>query len=44
MTAHQHRYNRYHLLMFKSIIEDLPPFEKGVDPKDENFDKPLNSE
>lgn len=43
MTTHQHRFNRYHLLMINSIIEDLPPVEKGVDPKDENFDKPLNS-
>lgn len=42
MTTHQHLFNRYHLMMVNSIIDDLTPFETGVNPHDENFDKPLN--
>lgn len=38
----QHLFDRYHLMMANSIIEDLPPFTPGVNPNDENFDKPLN--
>lgn len=40
--THQHLFDRYHLKLINSIIEDETPFEKGVDPKDEAFDKPLN--
>lgn len=41
MTTHQHLFDRYHLKMANSIINDLHTFELGVNPHDENFDKPL---
>lgn len=40
--THQHLFDRYHLKLANSIIEDLPPFEIGIDPKDEIFNEPIS--
>lgn len=42
ISTHQHLFDAYHLKMVNSIIEDLPPVSKGIDPKDEKFDKPIS--